>query len=381
MNILRAEDALNALYGAFSHLQKEGLPIRVEIIENIPLISCSDPKINYIISDFLSSFEKRIINTTLSINIRNYLQWADIFSKINKLLTDEEIKNFFMSELYFAFFYYDKLYRDESYVNKKVREEQYKPFLKQFKEKYGEQENKLWAVKVDNITRNGGSIAESMTRLIFTLYFRNRGYFVRGDIGRMMDMMVFDTLLLEKLRDRKLIGSGLIPVELLLNLAFGLVEKPKTTMSNNKYRFLAIEIESYSLRNGIKQLRDWVNPRKLEEIFGKYAQPFERAVVAIPIWHTEMEDIDILTYDENGIHYIECKGENIAQKEIINQEVVNEYCERLIKNTLYDFLPANYFINVIEKSLIGNLSQNIREEIHKASLDRILDMFFKAYFR
>ncbi|MCD6331075.1 MAG: hypothetical protein J7L80_02615, partial [Thermoplasmata archaeon] len=67
------------------------------------------------------------------------------------------------------------------------------PFLKQFKEKYGEQENKLWAVKVDNITRNGGSIAESMTRLIFTLYFRNRGYFVRGDIGRMMDMMVFDT--------------------------------------------------------------------------------------------------------------------------------------------------------------------------------------------
>ncbi|MCD6330892.1 MAG: hypothetical protein J7L80_01655, partial [Thermoplasmata archaeon] len=65
-----------------------------------PLISCSDPKINYIISDFLSSFEKRIINTTLSINIRNYLQWADIFSKINKLLTDEEIKNFFMSELY-----------------------------------------------------------------------------------------------------------------------------------------------------------------------------------------------------------------------------------------------------------------------------------------
>ena len=125
MNILRAEDALNALYGAFSQLQKEGLPIRAEIIENIPLISCSDPKINYIISDFLSSFEKRIINTTLSINIRNYLQWADIFSKINKLLTDEEIKNFFMSELYFAFFYYDKLYRDESYVNKKVREERY----------------------------------------------------------------------------------------------------------------------------------------------------------------------------------------------------------------------------------------------------------------
>lgn len=387
MNELKTEEALNALYGAFLHLKNEGVEIKVDRINDVVLVSTLNPKINYIICDYLSAlgddgdYGDYAQIKKPSYKVLNHFRRADSFLKMQELSTDTDLKNFFTNENYFALLYYDK-HHTPSYAKKKIMEDTFDRFLREFREKYGkEKEENLWAIRTDWITTKGISIKENITQLIFTLYFRNRGFFVEGDIGKMMDMMVFDSHLLEKLRNKKLIENGTTPVELLLYIPFGGTEKAKEMEKNNKYKFLAIEVENYySLKEGIDQLRRWIRPHKLQEIFGKYAQPFERAVVAIPVCNTDTEDVDILTYDENGINHIECRGENIAQK-VINQEITDEYLEKLIKNTLYDFLPSKYFMGIIEDSLIGNLPKNITEEIYKMSIDKILDIFLETYKR
>lgn len=354
MITMNTEQALQCLFGAFRWLEEKGLPLKVELLANIPLIITNDPRLIYLfIETFMNiptierrEYTRHVKKPTFWNKIMNFTY---IKSFIFDLITNyEKYGDIFSTEKFFAFTYYDKPH-SEGYAYKKVKENQLKPFEREFKSKYGEDKwDDLWVIRVDSCTQSGNcSIEENITKLILTLYFRDQGYLVRGDIGRMMDIIVFDILLIEKLREIKIAEKGAKIEELPLSFIFPIKE---TYLLKNKNKIIAIEVESYNPYHGIKQLKKWIKPSSLTDLFGKYCQPFDRAVISAPNFDEELEDIDVLTYNKEGIHYLECKGDNITEKyKIIGKETGIKYAEYLVKD-IYNTFIESIFIELLKKT-------------------------------
>jgi len=76
-----------------------------------------------------------------------------------------------------------------------------------------------------------------------TLYFRNRGYLVRGDIGKMIDIVAFDLPFVGKLKELGLIERGASLHEIPLSIVFGPV-RPHSLKSRDQ--ILAIGVEAFN---------------------------------------------------------------------------------------------------------------------------------------
>lgn len=382
---LSSDEALNCLYGAFRWLERKGLPIKVELIEKIPVITTKDPRLTYLI---MSSILKIPVyeEYEYTVHVKKPYYWhkirsiTSVFDLVLELLRNSELKKVFTNEQHFAFVYYDKPH-SPLYAYKKVKEEQLSPLLKEFKSKYGDKgEKKLWCIRVDHCleSKNVCSISESISELIATLYFRNLDFLIRGDIGVLMDLIVFDIELLNTLKKFKIIEKGAEISELPLSLIFPIRRTRKRKIRN---LIFAIEVESYEPYNGVRQLKDWIKVSILERLFGSYCQPFDKAIIVVPKFHEELPDIDILTYDEKGIHYLECKQDNIARKYGLREKEVGiKYAEKIVKDALINYIPIGWLVpnfSSYSKIIKGKFISKIERKLGEIDTTKVIKLFSK----
>jgi len=230
------------------------------------------------------------------------------------------------------------------YIRRKLRSEQIDPFLKAFKERFGEEEvSYLWVVRSDNPVAAGYcSISEDVTNLIVTLYYILNGYVVRGDIGSGPDLIAFKGKILEKLRKEGLIRKGGIIRELLLSYAFGRVKGKYKPVEEE--RVVAIESESWNPEQGVSQLKSWTTTWWYEHGFS--GKPLDQVVVAAPFYHETLDDVDVLTYDSDGIKFYPCRNENFAKKHQDDRSEGLRYLEKLLRDALRPYIPMKEVLDV-----------------------------------
>ena len=380
---LSIREALNSIYGAFHQLEKGGLSIKAELIAGVPLLVVRDPRITFLLFQTFSSVPvPEGYEYTVHVHKpNNWHRIMDLFTRplfglMEELKKDNELRQLLLKEAYFAFTFYDKPYHPSTKY-RKVKEEQLAPFLKEFTSVYGDDaKGRLWVVRVDWFRNYYASIPEIVTELIVTLYFRNKGYLVRGDIGKMMDIVAFDLPLVGKLRELSLIKRGASLHEIPLSIVFGSV-RPHSLKSHDQ--MLAIEVEAFNPEEGRKQLHEWLSPSMLKELLGEYCQPFERAIVAIPKFYDALPDVDVLTFDEDGIHYVECMNVNIAERTLENRECGLKYLKDLIRTVIIEHIPVGWLVDIekYEEIPIGSFYSKVLDDVRSIDLKTVLILFSK----
>jgi hypothetical protein len=168
-----------------------------------------------------------------------------------------------------------------------------------FKEKYGSE--RVLVVRSDNLHSNGdNSVKESITNLICAEFFMSKGYMVLGDCGSGPDLIAFKTKLVDQLRERKFIGQGASVSQLATIRAFGR-DTGGCRECNAGEEVIAVETESVNPQKGVKQLRNGYGSERFS-----YMGFFDRRVLAAPFLNQRNRDLDVFTYDLNGIEYWGC---------------------------------------------------------------------------
>lgn len=351
----------------------------------IPIVSSTDPRTIFTFLWTLGSLD--------------YLYWPDttnqfgpgveqIIRNLTSLqlfysLVGKSTKNLPTAYLKFevAFVYYG-LPLTDSYAKKKLTDEQVNPLIESLDE---DEKRSLWIVRADNPISGDSSnpppcsIRESITNLIATLYYTLRGYAILSDIGSGVDLIPFKIKETSVLQEKSIFDSGLIE-QLRLTKAFGSpVSKEIVIRDSNQpeEEILAVETESWKPSSGISQLKggfvDWWFSRH-----GYPAKPFDRAVLACPCFNNTLEDIDVLTYDENGIRLNRSSKENYATgvRDHDREQGLN-YFRRSIKRELSQYVKIGSAFREADLASLPlfQLDDSMAKFIDGVSLERLVQLF------
>ena len=308
---MKKEEALCAIFGAFNWLVELGPKSRsVEMLDGYPVVRVSGPR------DVFLDYQ------TLEPTDGGPLVVFDPITRETFYDRYESVKELLENPLYVGFTYH------EYGVGDKVPQE--KELEKLFRARYGE-------ARLHHVSSEWhGSIKEAVTNLIATRYFMLKGYTVQPDIGQGPDVVALKLPLAEELVDHGFLRRGGCTWDLVMARNLGRVRE--THSEPQEEEIIAIETESYNPKSGIKQLRKGYSNAASPSV-----EFFDRKVLATPAYEGVLEDIDVLTYDSEGIHYTPASG---------SRKALDDYWKRKKKG----------FISSLERSWTQLLLTNFKVE-------------------
>lgn len=348
--------AFLALFNAFKWLADNAASShRVEWLGEYPLLSTSSPRNAFLTLRFLCHNRDETGGEELPLDPATYAALMG-HSELAKRLAGKE--------LFLAFTYFDSsCFLQES--SGEVLHNQQQVIRDLFSQRYG-QEN-LLLVRSDSLHTNGyNSIRESITNLISAEFFMSRGYMVVEDTGSGPDVIAFKSRLLEDLRERRFIGKGAGICELATIRAFGRV--------NQSYRedipkdeVIAVESESVNPHKGINQLRRGYESKRFA-----YLGFFDRRVLAAPFLNQGATNLDILTYDANGLEYRESGKAGSAPDFWKSKKLA-------FMEELHTSMKTMLLLNLTFEEMAGMVSSKhatafqVLHDIPKLGIEKILD--------
>jgi hypothetical protein len=235
-----------------------------------------------------------------------------------------------------------------------------------FKEKYGSEH--VLVVRSDNLHSNGdNSVRESITNLICAEFFMSKGYMVLADCGSGPDLIAFKTNLVDQLRERKFIGQGASVSQLATIRAFGR-DAGGLKESNAGEEVIAVESESMNPQKGVRQLRNGYGSKRFS-----YMGFFDRRVLAAPFLSERNRDLDVFTYDLNGIEYWRCDEDHSASDFWKSKKL------QFIRE-IHESMKAMLLMNLTHDEIVRTVSSKplashaVLQEAARLETDRILDV-------
>jgi hypothetical protein len=222
------------------------------------------------------------------------------------------------------------------------------------------------------ISKNVSFIGESCNEYIAGQILKNNGFMVSEVIPFIScdDLSAFKSLVLNKLRERKIIGNGAFLAELEL---FKFFEVNKSNLVTTESKTLVIEAEDYRrLSDGRKQLLHYYTGSGEEKSYLKFGY-YDEGYVALPLEQSKDSEIGILGIDIQGnpiIHWCPKTYSDENKK----QELLKTY-ENYVKLILLKNLKPNKLLNIFGDDVEQIVS--IPELLKKCS-DLELDFVLKV---
>lgn len=236
---------------------------------------------------------------------------------------------------------------------------------KLFEEK-GLDKSKL-TILFTGICANRPVIDENIGEFITCHFLKNKGYFaghppVRSG-SKCPDAYGFKSDIIEKLKERGFVENGAIIEELSTLRYSGKIGVSSHNKSTNS-ETIVIEVEPApnASEGGYKQLR---------KMRGNYLSlgNFDKGLLVAPFIKGQKRDVNILSFDEDGIEYTECK--EVFSNTEAKQKVLKEFEETVKLLLLQNF----YFDEIVELVNVKSLTTyQFINKISEIELDKILDV-------
>jgi hypothetical protein len=293
---LRRRQAFQGISNAFRWLTEKGSRgHKVEWLGGYPLLIAGSPRNAFLAFEFLCRPSEQEERSTVAIGPMEYVA----MTKANGSALGSSLKGGFVTLTYL------ESPRGPGVAASKSLLEQQDEVRQLFREKYRSEH--VLAVRSDNLQSNGdNSIKESITNLICAEYFMSKGYMVMADCGSGPDLIAFKSKLVDQLRERRLIGQGASVSQLATIRAFGR-DVSSCLGSDVSEEVIAVESESVNPRNGVMQLRNGYDSDRFS-----YMGFFDRRVLAAPFLSQRKRDLDVFSYDLDGIEYWRCDEDRLA---------------------------------------------------------------------
>lgn len=351
---LRRRTAFQGVFSAFRWLTEKGsLGHAAEWLGGYPLLIAGSPRNAFLGFEFLCHPSKQQEGSTIAIGPSDYLA----------IISAEGSKGATLKDGFVALIYLDAACNPGDVGGNLLQQQEEVKEL--FRDKHGS--DHVLVVRSDSLQSNGdNSIRESVTNLICAEYFISKGYMVLADCGAGPDLIVYNTGLVEQLRERGFIGTGASVSQLATIRAFGKVADTRGERALQE-EIIAVESESVNPNKGVDQL---INGYQSESF--SYMGFFDRRVLAAPFLSERQNGLDVLTYGSNGIDYWKCckahspsdfwKGRKL--------QVINEIQDIMKKMLLMNFTGSEVLSMVSNRQLTPSA---VSRESANLGIDRILD--------
>jgi hypothetical protein len=322
--------ALRAIFSAFESLTRNGMSsYRVDWLSEYPLLSTSSPRDAFLVLRFLCSHPQESGDKAPALDPITYANLTGNHVEAKQLLEKRQFA---------GFTYLDSACNPEDSARVAL-EQQERAIRALFDEKH--HSGNLIIIRSDNLHSNGyNSIRESITNLISAVFFMSKGYMVLEDNQSGPDLIAFKTSLLSELRERRFIGRGASISQLATIRAFGRVSE-RYMEETQEDEVIAVESESVSPRNGMKQLMGGYSSNRF-----LYMGFFDRRVLAAPFLSQGPNRFDVLTYDTNGLEYRECIKAPVSRdfwrskKQAFIDELHNSIKATLLQNLTFEEIAS-----------------------------------------
>lgn len=220
------------------------------------------------------------------------------------------------------------------------------------------------------VSSNRSVIDEDVGTFISCHFLKNKGYLVgRPPIwsgSKSPDAYAFKSTVIEKLKERRFIDNGAFIEELATLRVSGKIKGSSCTNSVNS-ETMVIEVEptpyAKGRENGYGQLR---------LMSGNYLsrKNFDKGIWVAPFLNRGLKkDVDILTFDENGLSYTECK--KVFSSKERKKKVLKEFED----NVKLMLLQNLYFDEILELIDVNSLTNyQVINKIADIGFDKVLDV-------
>jgi hypothetical protein len=351
---LRRRTAFQGIFSAFRWLTEKGsLGHAAEWLGGYPLLIVGSPRNAFLGFEFLCRPSKQQEESRIAIGPSDYLA----------IINAEGSKGSTLKDGFVGLIYLDAACNPGDVGGNLLQQQEELKEL--FRDKHGS--DHVLVVRSDSLQSNGNnSIKESVTNLICAEYFISKGYMVLADCESGPDLIVFNSGLVEELRERRFIGKGASVSQLATIRSFGKVAYNHGEHASQE-EVIAVESESANPNKGADQLmKGYQSPRF------SYMGFFDRRVLAAPFLSERKKGLDVLTYGIDGIDYWKCSESRPSSNFWKGKKLklINEIENVMKKMLLMNFTGPEVLSMVSSKHLTPFA---VSQESAKTGTGKILD--------